>query len=143
MTPALIALRFLLAHWKPIAIGIAALLALWWAYSAVWHRGYAEANAEWEARQRAAEAKAAADTAALHLAMSAIDTGITIDMEAISNVRTVYRDRVREVAVDRYRDRDCTLDDGLLGEINSAASAYAAAATGSGQPAVRPAGPAR
>lgn len=119
---------------------IAVLLALWWAYSAIWDAGYDKANAEWEARQRAAEAKAQADTKLLNDAIAEIDTGVTIDMEAIANVRTIYRDRVRTIAVDRYRDRDCAVPDGLLGEINAAASDYAAA-TGSGSPAVRPAKP--
>jgi hypothetical protein len=98
-------------------------------------------RAEYEADRQAAEAKAAADTKLLQDAIAEIDTGITIDMEAINAVRTVYRDRVRTVAVDRYRDRDCAVPGGLLSDINAAASGYAAAVTGAGGPAVPTAKP--
>ena len=130
---AAIAVRWLLARWPYVLGGIAVFVALWWAYSAIWNAGYDEASAEWEARQRAAEAKAAADTKLLNEAIAEIDTGITIDLEAINAVRTIYRDKVVYKAVDVYRDRpDCALPDGLLREVNFAASAYAASASGSG-----------
>lgn len=144
MLPFAIPLALKTLPWRWIGIGagvIAVLLVLWGVYSHVWHKGYDEANAEWTERQRAAEAKAAADTQLLHDALAEIDTGITIDMEAINAVRTVYRDRVRTIAVDRYRDRDCALPDGLLSDINAAAASYAAAASGTGGPAVPTAKP--
>jgi hypothetical protein len=91
---------------------------------------------------QAAQAQAAADTAKLQAYIAAIDTGITIDMEAISNVRTVYRDKIRTVALAADRP-DCVLVDGLLSDINAAAAAYGAAATGASGASVRPAKPAR
>jgi len=129
--PIALIIQFIIRYRKWIFLGagvIAVLLALWGVYSHVWHKGYDKANAEWTERQRAAEAKAAEDTRLLNEAIAEIDTGITIDMEAINAVRTVYRDRVRTIAVDRYRDRDCALPDRLRAEINAAASEYAATA---------------
>ena len=123
---------------------IAVLLGLWGVYSHVWHKGYDKANAEWTERQRAAEAKAAADTRLLQDAIAEIDTNLTADMEAVNAVRTIYRDKVVYKAIDVFRDNPaCRVPDGLLAEINAAAQGYAAAATGSGGPAVRPAKPAR
>ena len=108
---------------------IGVLLALWGVYSHVWHKGYDKANAEWTERQRAAEAKAAADTAALNAAIAEIDTNITVDLEAIANVRTIYRDKVRTVALDVYRDNPaCDVPGRLLEQINAAAGEYAAIA---------------
>ena len=127
-----IALRLLLTYWKQLLAGIGVIGALWWAYSAVYGRGYDAADQEWKAVQEAAQAKAAADTKLLNDAIAEIDQSITIDLEAINAVRTIYRDRVRTIAVDRYRDRDCALPDGLLGEVNRAAQGYAAAASGTG-----------
>lgn len=126
--------------------GIAALaviLALGWLYSSTVEHGRELERAEWEERQRSAEAEARANEKALQAGMSEIDMGVHINMEAIFNVRTVYRDRVDYRAVEIYRDRpDCSLPVGLLGEINAAASGFAAAATGERIPAVRPAKPA-
>jgi len=128
-----LALRALPWRWIGLGIGVlAVLLCLWGVYSLIWQRGYDAADQEWKAAQEAAQAKAAADTKLLNDAIAEIDQGITIDLEAINAVRTVYRDRVRTIAVDRYRDRDCSLPDGLLGEVNRAASAYAAAVTRTG-----------
>ena len=118
---------------------IAVLLALWWAVSGLVNHGRVLEQAEWEARQRAAEAKAAADTKLLNEAIAEIDTGITIDMEAVNAVRTVYRDKIRTVAIAADRP-DCAIADGLRAQINAAASDYAAAASASGS-AVRPAKP--
>ena len=132
--------------WRLVGYGAAALaviLALGWLYSATVNHGRELERAEWEERQRAAEAEARANEKALQAGMSEIDTSVVIDMEAVSNVRTIYRDRVDYRAVEIYRDRpDCSLPVGLLGEINAAASGFAAAATGDRIPAVRPAKPA-
>ena len=138
-----LALKALPWKWLAIAAGaIAVLLALWWLHSAIYSAGQADTQAKWDKAVRAAEAKAAADTVKLHATIAEIDVGVTANMEAISDVRTIYRDRVRTIAVDRYRDRDCALPDGLRAEINAAAAGYAAAAAGPGGPAVRPAKPA-
>lgn len=119
------------------------LLAIWWAWSAIYDAGAASVQAKWDAAVRAAEAEASADTIQLQDAIAAIDQGVTTDMEAIDAVRTVWRDKVVYKAVDVYRDNpDCRAPDWLLGEINGAAAAYAAAASGSSGPVVRPAGPA-
>jgi hypothetical protein len=140
MIPFALPLALKTLPWRWIGIGagvIAVLLCLWGVYSHVWHKGYDKANAEWTERQRAAEAKAAADTAAPHAAIAEIDTSITVDLEAIANVRTIYRDKVRTVALDVYRDNPaCDVPRGLLEQINAAASGYAAAVTGTGGPAV-------
>lgn len=121
---------------------IAVLLALWWAVSGLVNHGRVLERAEWEARQRAAEAKAAQDTIQLQDAMAGIDTSITIDMEAVANVRTIYRDKVRTIAVDTYRgSAACDVPGGLLEQINAAAQGYASAAAGAGNAAVRPAKP--
>lgn len=118
---------------------IAVLLALWWAVSGLVNHGRVLERAEWEARQRAAEAKAAQDTKLLNEAIAEIDTGITIDMEAVNAVRTVYRDKIRTVAIAADRP-DCAIADGLRAQINAAASDYAAAASANNS-AVRPAKP--
>lgn len=136
-----IALRLLLTYWKHLLAGLGVVLALWGAYSAVYSRGYDAADNEWKARQQAAQAKAAADTAKLQTYIAAIDTGITIDMEAINVVRTVFRDKIRTVAIAADRP-DCAIADSLRGQINAAAAAYGAAATGASGAAVRPAKPA-
>jgi hypothetical protein len=143
MIPFAIPLVLKTLPWKWIGIGagvIAVLLACWWAVDAIGDSREEKVRAEYDAAQRAAEAKAAADTIQLQDAMAGIDANITIDMEAINAIRTVYRDRVRTIAVDRYRDRDCALPDGLRAEINAAAGDYAAAARPGG-PAVPPAKP--
>lgn len=126
------------------AAALAVILALGWLYSSTVEHGRELERAEWEERQRAAEAEARANEKALQAGMSEIDMGAHINMEAISNVRTVFRDRVDYRAVEIYRDRAglCDLPSGLLGEINAAASGFAAAATGDRLPAVRTAEPA-
>lgn len=121
------------------AAALAVLLALWWLYSAVWQRGYDAADQEWKAAQEAAQAKAAADTKLLNDAIAEIDQSITIDMEAINAVRTIYRDKVRTVAIAADRP-DCAIADSLRAQINAAASEYAAAARPSNA-AVQPAKP--
>jgi hypothetical protein len=144
MIPFAIPLALKTLPWKWIGIGagvIAVLLCLWGVYSHVWHKGYDKANAEWTERQRAAEAKAAADTKLLQEAIAEIDTGVTLDLEAIANVRTVWRNKVVYKAVDVYRDRpDCRIPDGLRAEINAAAGEYAAVA-GTGNAALPTAKP--
>ncbi len=133
-------IALLFRHWKLIGIGLAgvALLAiLWGAYSAVWQRGHDSAQRKNDALQRAAEAKAAADTILLQDHMAGIDASVQIDMEAINAVRAVWRDKVVYKAVDVFRNNpDCRVPDGLLAEINAAAQGYAAAASGAGNAAV-------
>lgn len=136
----LAALAFVIRYKRLFMYGAAALavlLALWAVYSAVWQRGYDAADQEWKAAQEAAQAKAAADTKLLNDAIAEIDQSITIDMEAIANVRTIYRDKVRTVALDVYRDNPaCDVPGRLLEQINAAAQGYAAAASSTGGAAV-------
>lgn len=136
-------LKQFLAYW-PYILGAAGVVgALWWLYSAIYDSGVSAERGRWEAAQRAAEAKAAADTKLLQSAIAEIDTGVTIDLETINAVRVVYRDKVRTVAQDVYRDRpECTVPDRLLEQVNASARDYAAAAR-SGGPVVRPAEPSR
>lgn len=131
-----------LAAYGAAALAVIGLLA--WAYASIYSAGQADIQSKWDESVRAAEAEARANEKALQAGMSEIDMGAHINMEAISNVRTVYRDRVDYRAVEIYRDRAglCDLPSGLLGEINAAASGFAAAATGDRLPAVRPAEPA-
>jgi hypothetical protein len=138
---AAIALRLLLTYWKQLLAGLGVVLALWAAYSAVYDRGYDKANAEWEARQQAAQAQAQADSWEIVGVFGEIDGTITFNMEAINAVRVVYRDKIRTIAIAADQP-GCSLSDSLRGQINAAASSYAAAATGSGGPAVHPAKPA-
>jgi hypothetical protein len=121
---------------------IAVLLAVWWVVDSIGDSREEKVRAEYEAAQRAAEAKAAADTKLLNDAIAEIDTGITVDLEAIANVRTRWRDKVIYKAVDVFRDNpDCRIPFGVLSDINSAASGYAASATRSGNAAVPTAKP--
>lgn len=144
MIPFAIPLALKTLPWRLIGLVagvIAVLLCLWWVVDSIGDSREEKVRAEYDAAQRAAQAKAAADTKLLNDAIAEIDTGITVDMEAINAVRTVYRDRVRTIAIDRYRDRDCALPDGLLGEVNAAASGYAAAVArpgGAAVPAAKP-----
>ena len=143
MIPFAIPLVLKTLPWRWIGIGagvIAVLLACWWAVDSIGDVREEKVRAEYTEAQRAAEAKAAADTKLLQDAIAEIDTGITVGMEAINAIRTVYRDRVRTIAVDRYRDRDCALPDGLRAQINAAAGDYAATAR-SGNAAVPTAKP--
>ncbi len=146
MIPFAIPLALKTLPWKWIGIGVGALVLigmLWWAisatYSAIYDAGAASVQKKWDDAVRAAEAKAAADTALLNEAIAEIDTSVTIDMEAINAVRTVYRDKIRTVAIAADRP-DCAIADGLRAQINAAASDYATAA-GAGNAAVRPAKP--
>lgn len=126
--------------WLKYALGaIAVLLALWWAYSAIYDVGAASVQKKWDDAVRAAEAKAVQDTIQLQDAIAGIDADVTIDLEAIENVRVVYRDKIRTVAIAADRP-DCAIADGLRAQINAAASDYAAAA-GASNPAMRPAKP--
>jgi len=138
-----LALKTLPWRWIGIAAGvIAVLLACWWVVDSIGDSREEKVRAEYDAAQRAAEAKAAADTKLLQDAIAEIDTGITVDLEAIANVRTRWRDKVIYKAVDVFRDNpDCRIPGSLLGEINSAASGYAAAVTGAGNAAVPTAKP--
>lgn len=144
MIPFAIPLALKALPWRIIGIAagaIAVALAVWWLVDAIGDAREEKVRAEYEEAKRAAEARAAADTAALHQAFAEIDADVAVNMEAIENVRTIYRDKVRTVAVEVYRDRGCDLPRSLLSEINAAAGDYARAASGSGAavPAPRPA----
>lgn len=146
MTAALILAKFvgrwLLDRWPYVLGAVIAVAGLWALYSAIYDAGAASVQKKWDDAQRAAEAKAAADTIQLQDAMAGVDTGITIDLEAIANVRTIYRDKVRTIAVDAYRgSAACDVPGRLLEQINAAASGYASAAAGASGSAVRPAQP--
>jgi hypothetical protein len=144
MIPLAIPLALKALPWRWIGIGagvIAVLLACWWAVDAIGDSREEKVRAEYDAAQRTAEAKAAADTKLLQSAIAEIDTNITIGMEAINAVRTVWRDKVVYKAVDVFRDNPaCRVPDGLLSEINAAASDYARAARpgGAAVPTARP-----
>lgn len=103
-----IALRLLLTYWKQLLAGIGVIGALWWAYSAVYGRGYDAADQEWKAVQEAAEAKAQTDSWALVGNINEIDATATAAKTETSKIEVKYRDRIIRTAVDVYRDRpDC------------------------------------
>lgn len=105
---AAIAIQWLLARWPYALGGIAVLVALWWAHSAIYSAGYDKANAEWTERQRAAEAEAQADSWALVGNINEIDATATVAKAETSKIEVKYRDRIIRTAVDVYRDRpDC------------------------------------
>jgi hypothetical protein len=114
-----IALRLLLTYWKQLLAGLGVVLALWAVYSAVYGRGYDKANAEWEARQQAAQAQAQADSWAYIDTLHGIDVTLTADKAQTQQLRTIYRDRIRTVAVDVYRDRQCDLPRGVFDDLNA------------------------
>lgn len=108
---------------------IAVLLCLWGVVDSIGDSREEKVRAVYDAAQRAAEAKAAADTKLLNDAIAEIDTNITADMEAVNAVRTIYRDKVVYKAIDVFRDNpDCRIPDGLRAEINAVAGEYAAVA---------------
>lgn len=116
---AAIALRLLAAYWKQLLAGLGVVLAVWWAYSAVYDRGYDAADNEWQARQQAAQAQAQADSWAFIDTLHGIDVSLTADKAQTQQVRTIYRDRIRTVAVDVYRARQCDLPRGVFDDINA------------------------
>jgi len=113
-----------------VAGGIAVLIALGWLYSAVWNRGYEAADDKWKAAQRAAEAKAQADSWALVGNINALDVSLSADMAETQKARTLYRDRIRTVAVDVYRDRQCDLPDSVWNDLNAVRALTARPFTG-------------
>lgn len=123
MTAALILAKFvgrwLLDRWPYVLGVIGVLLALWWAYSAIYDAGAASVQKKWDDAVRAAEAKAQADSWALVGDINQIDTSLSADFAETQKTRTIYRDRIRTVAVDRYLNRDCDLPDGVWNDLNA------------------------
>jgi hypothetical protein len=119
MIPFAIPLALKTLPWKWIGIGagvIAVLLACWWVVDSIGDSREEKVRAEYEAAQRAAEAKAAADTKLLNDAIAEIDTSITVDLEAI---RHVPRDKPRTIAIEVTRDLPCLhVPDRLLDATN-------------------------
>ena len=113
--------------WLAYAAGvIAVLLALWAAYSAIWQSGYDEADAKWKDAQRAAEAKAQADSWTLVGDINAIDATVA---KTVETIRYVPRDKPRTVAVEIARDLPCLhVPDRLLDATNQYTRDLAAAA---------------
>jgi len=78
------------------ADGIIILLvggALWAVHSHIWHAGYDKANAEWEARQQAAQAQAQADS-----------WEIAGKFGEIAKAEIIYVPKIIRTAVEFYRD---------------------------------------
>ena len=93
---------------------IAVLLALWWAVSGLVNHGRMLERAEWQARQRDAEAKAQADSWALVGDINQIDTSVQAGKTATTRLEVKYRDRIVRTAVPFYRDNPhCRAPDGL------------------------------
>ena len=111
------ALLWFRANWgwlRYVLAGVGVLLALWWAYSAIYDSGVSAERNRWEARQRAAEAKTQADSWALVGDINAIDASVTAGKAETTRIEVKYRDRIIRTAVDVYRDRpDCRVPDGL------------------------------
>jgi hypothetical protein len=114
--------RWLQANWgwlKYLAITLAVLGLLWAVHSHIWHAGYDAADSEWKARQQAAQAKAQADSWEYIDTLHGIDVSLTADKAQTQQLRTIYRDRIRTVAVDVYRDRQCDLPRGVFDDLNA------------------------
>lgn len=108
-----------------IGAAIAVLLALWGLYSHVWHKGYDAADQKWKAAQRAAEAKAAADSWALVGNINEIDTST---QQKVEKIRAVPRDKPRTIAIEVARDLPCLrVPDRLLNSTNQYTRDLAAA----------------
>jgi hypothetical protein len=130
------ALLWFRANWgwlRYVLAGVGVLLALWWLVSALVDHGRSLERAEWEARQRAAEAKAQADSWNLVGDINAIDVSLSADFAETQKTRTIYRDRIRTVAVDRYVDRDCDLPASVWNDLNAVRAATARPFTGADQ----------
>lgn len=107
ITSALAALRLAWTFRRYIAIaaGVIALIgALWWLRSAVWHAGYDKANAEWEARQRAAQAQAQADSWEIVGKFGEIDGSVTTIHQETAKAEIIYVPKIIRTAVEFYRD---------------------------------------
>lgn len=115
--------------WKWLGIGLGALAVIgvvWWVVDSIGDSREEKVRAEYEAAQRAAEAKAAEDTRALQDAVAEIDANVTFDIGAIHEVRTIWRDRIEHKAVDVFRDRPgCRLTDELRNDTNQYATELA------------------
>lgn len=122
MIPFAIPLALKTLPWKWIGIGagvIAVLLGLWWLVDSIGDAREEKVRAEYEAAQRAAEAKAQADSWTLVGNINDIDTSLSADFAQTQQTRTIYRDRIRTVAVDVYRDRQCDLPAGVWSDLNA------------------------
>jgi hypothetical protein len=99
--------------------------ALWAVHSHIWHAGYDAANAEWQARQQAVQAKAQADSWKLVGDIHQIDTTL---IQTVEKIREVPRDKPRYVAVEVARDLPCLrFPDRLLDATNQYTRDLAAA----------------
>lgn len=103
-TIAAIALRLLAAYWRQLLAGLGVVLALWWLYATVYDRGYDKANAEWTARQQAAQAQAQADSWELVDIFAAVDASVAAAKSETAKSEVKFRDRIIRTAVDVYRD---------------------------------------
>ena len=80
----------------------------------IWLAGYDKANAEWEARQRAAEAEAQADSWELVGNINDIDTSVAAGKAETTKAEVKYVPKIIRTAVPFYRDNPvCRPPDGL------------------------------
>lgn len=132
MIPFAIPLALKTLPWKWIGIGagvLAALLALWWLYSAIYDAGASSVQKKWDDAVRAAKAKAQADSWALVGDINQIDTSVQAGKTATTRLEVKYRDRIVRTAVDVYRDRPgCRAPDGLWRANDQLAGEYATVA---------------
>ena len=128
MIPFAIPMALKALPWRAILIGagvLAVLFAVWRGVDAIGDAREEKVRAEWDASVRAAEAKAAADTAALVGDISIIDT---TTMQTVEKIREVPRDKPRTVAVEVTRDLPCLhVPDRLLNAANEYTNNLAAA----------------
>jgi hypothetical protein len=135
-------ISFAVRYRKWIGIGLAVLAvlgALYWLRSAAYDAGYQRANQAWEARQRAAEADARADTLDIIAAQDIIDHRGTEQLAQTKEAEVRYVTEIVEKARDVYRDRPCPSPERLWRPNNQYADELAGIA-GLGVRDVRPAG---
>lgn len=108
---------------------IAVLLALWWAVSGLIDHGRGLERAEWEERQRAAEAKAREDSWALVGNINAIDWKANEAKQATSKAEAKYVPVIQsEASVFYLANPNCRPPYRLWGTNDQLAREYAAAA---------------
>ena len=123
---ALLRLAWTFRRYIAIAAGVIALIgALWWAVDAIGDAREEKVRAEYDARDRAAEAQAQADSWKLVGDIHQIDTTL---VQTVEKIREVPRDKPRFVAVEVARDLPCLrFPDRLLDATNQYTRDLAAA----------------
>lgn len=134
------ALRLAWAFRRYIAIGagiLAVLGLLWWAVSALVDHGRSLERAEWEARQRAAQAKAQDDSWEIVGAFGEIDTRTNVVHQETGKAEIIYVPKIIRTAVEFYRDNPVCRPPAGLWRANDEYAAQLSTASGIGLGSLR------